>query len=164
MRRNVFPMFVLLKKKHIQWGKCKNISVASKQYSLNNRSQKDIRKVIETINNREKGEYIGIFTTVSLTPSFLHCTSSLNCTLCRSTNISKMRNPQSMSSSRVTQCAWAGCGIHITWGYVCSRGSGKTSFSLPCLPPTHHPSRSVTATSGEIQCQQCRAPCRYWQV
>ena len=33
------------------------------KYSLNNRSQKGIRKVIETINNREKGEYIGIFTT-----------------------------------------------------------------------------------------------------
>ena len=42
-----------------------NISVVSKQYNLNNGSQKDIRKVIETLNNGEKGEYIGIFTTDS---------------------------------------------------------------------------------------------------
>ena len=63
MRQNMFPMFLSLDKKCFRWEKCRNISVASKQYSLNNRSQKGIRKVIETINNKEKGEYIGIFTT-----------------------------------------------------------------------------------------------------
>ena len=43
--------------------KCRNVSVASKQDSLNNKSQKDVRKVIETINNKGEREYIGIFTT-----------------------------------------------------------------------------------------------------
>jgi hypothetical protein len=67
---------------------------------------------------------------VRILDTFLHCTSSLNHTLCRSTNISKMRNPQSTSSYRVTQRAWAGCGIQIAWGYASSRGGGK--FLLPC--------------------------------
>ena len=53
----MFPMFLSLDKKRFGWEKCRNISVASKQYSLNNRSQKDIRKVIETINNKEEREY-----------------------------------------------------------------------------------------------------------
>ena len=60
MHQNMFPMFLLLNKKRIQWEKCRNISVAFKQYSLNNKSQKDIRKVIETLNNGEKGKYINI--------------------------------------------------------------------------------------------------------
>ena len=33
---------------------------------MNNKSQKDIRKVIETINNKEEREYIGIFTTTHM--------------------------------------------------------------------------------------------------
>ena len=38
--------------------KCRNVSGASKQHSLNNKSQKDISKVIETIDNKgEKGIY-----------------------------------------------------------------------------------------------------------
>ena len=57
-------MFFPLDKKCFRQEKCRNISVAYKQYSLNNKSQKDIRKVIETINNKEEREYIGIFTTV----------------------------------------------------------------------------------------------------
>ena len=65
MHWNMFPMFLLLNKKRIWWEKCRKYIRSSKWYNLNNGSWKDIRKVIETLNNGEKGEYIGIFTTIS---------------------------------------------------------------------------------------------------
>ena len=49
------------------------------KYSLNNRSQKCIRKVIETINNREKGEYISIFTTPVFSTPYQGLTLSYGC-------------------------------------------------------------------------------------
>ena len=54
----MFPTFLSLDKRHFWWEKCRNVSVTSKYHSLNNKSQKDISKVIETINNKgEKGIY-----------------------------------------------------------------------------------------------------------
>ena len=43
-----------------------NISVVFEKYNLNNGSQKDIRKVIETLNNGEKGIYWYIHNTLHL--------------------------------------------------------------------------------------------------
>ena len=66
---------------------------------------------------------------VRINPDFLHVLF-LNPTLYRSTSISKMPNPQSTSSSRATQRAWAGCGIQvgmIVRACASSRGGGKTS-------------------------------------
>ena len=66
MSRN---MFLSLDKKRFQWEKCRNISVASKQHSLNNKCRKYIRKVIETINNKgEKGLYWYIHNTYQNIP------------------------------------------------------------------------------------------------
>ena len=58
MHWNMFPMFLSLNKKHIRWENVGNISVVSRQYNLNNGSRKDIRKVIETLNNGEKGNIL----------------------------------------------------------------------------------------------------------